>query len=304
MPELSLIIVNWNRRDELARNLEHLARLRRRGPDFEVIVVDNGSTDGSAEWLAERARDGDGLRLVRAGSNLGPARGRNLGIEVARGKYVVFLDSDALVSPRALGRLRDRMEADPRLGIAGCRILNGASRRLDQWVYAEPAATHERREFETYSFSAAGAIVRVEALRAAGPFWDDLFIYNEEVDLSIRVIRAGYKVIYTPEARVYHYASPRGRGGPGVYWYYQARNWIWIFYRYYPAGARNRNVALYVLIYLAKGLLNLRLRACLAGLAAGLRRTDIIERFGDKLTAAELQTLGSLNRRRALRASR
>src|SRR5947209_16328072 len=113
-----------------------------------------------------------------------------------------------------------------------------------------------------------------------------------------------FRSVYFPDARVYHYASPRGRGGPGTYWYYQARNWIWIFYRYYPAGARARRVALYSLIYVAKGALNLRLRACLAGLVAGLRRTDIIGEFADKLTAAELQRLESLNRRRALRASR
>src|SRR5947209_20219182 len=80
-----------------------------------------------------------------------------------------------------------------------------------------------------------------------------------------------FRSVYFPDARVYHYASPRGRGGPGTYWYYQARNWIWIFYRYYPAGARARRVALYSLIYVAKeiGRASCRERVEISGAAGG-----------------------------------
>ena len=93
-------------------------------------------------------------------------------------------------------------------------------------------------------------MIRAEALRDAGPFWDDLFIYNEEVDLSIRVLRAGHRIIYYPEARVYHSASSNGRSGASTYWSLQIRNWIWIFYRYYsPFLLRRVNITEYIIIY-------------------------------------------------------
>ena len=88
--------------------------------------------------------------------------------------------------------LVDRMEGEPDLGILGCRILNWNSRRIDQWVYAQPYETHGNRPFDTYSFSAAGALVRASVIKDIGGFWERLFIYNEEVDLAVRVIRHGF----------------------------------------------------------------------------------------------------------------
>ena len=208
--------------DEVARTLRYLEGLH--GSDIDVVVVDNGSTDGSAERLARVGF----IRFIALPTNVGPAKARNIGVANSAGKYVIFLDSDAMISRSGLARLIGRMESDPTIGIAGCRVLNPWSRELDQWIYQYPARTHERREFDTYSFSAAGAIVRRRALLDAGPFWEDLFIYNEEVDLSIRVMRAGYRVIYCPRARVYHAASNRGRQGPShCYRRFQVRNWIW-----------------------------------------------------------------------------
>lgn len=299
-PRVSIVVVNWNRADDVIACVRHLETLRGENPSFEVIVVDNGSTDGSPERLAELP----GVRLIRSAENLGPARGRNLGIEAAAGDYLFFVDSDALIGRRTLAHLVARMDRDPKVGIAGCRILRRCSRTLDQWIYAEPAATHARLEFETYSFSAAGAMMRTDAIRAVGGFWSELFIYNEEVDLSIRVIRAGYSILYVPKARVFHFPSLQGRKGASSYWYYQIRNWIWIFYRYYPVGERRRKVALYSAVYLVKGTLNRQLAACWSGIRAGLRETELIARFEDKLTQDELRRLASLNRRRSLRASR
>ena len=196
--DVSIIIVNWNRLDDVLKNLHYLKS--QRGLRAEVVVVDNGSTDGSAERLARLGW----IRLVRLATNVGPAEARNYGIRRASGRYIVFLDSDAILAKSGLGKLVSRMESDPTIGIIGCRIVNSRTRKADAWIHALPASSHEFREFDTYSFSAAGAIARTEALRAAGPFWDELFIYNEEVDLSIRVLRAGYRIVYSPVVRVYH----------------------------------------------------------------------------------------------------
>ena len=183
--DVSFIIVNWNRFDDVLKNVRYLKRQRR--VKFEVVVVDNGSTDGSAERLARIGW----IRLIRLATNVGPAAARNYGIGSAKGKYVVFLDSDAVLSKSGLVELVSRMESNPTIGIISCRIVNSRTRRPDAWIHALPASSHELKEFDTYSFSAAGAIARTEALLAAGPFWDELFIYQEEVDLSIRNVEGG-----------------------------------------------------------------------------------------------------------------
>jgi GT2 family glycosyltransferase len=292
---LSIIIVNWNRGAEVARTIRYLGGLGT--TRTEIVVVDNGSTDGSAEWLS---REGS-IRFIGLPENYGPAKARNIGVLNSIGRYVLFLDSDAMISRSALARLVNRMESDPTIGIAGCRILDPASRELDQWIYQYPAATHERREFDTYSFSAAGAIVRRQALRVAGLFWEDLFIYNEEVDLSIRVLKAGYRVIYHPRARVYHVASDRGRQAPSSYWRLQARNRIWICYRYYNLFDCYMKILRFALIYIMKGLFGGHLRDCLSGILAGLAGEGIRRRFPHKLTRDERRHIDALGRRLSLR---
>jgi GT2 family glycosyltransferase len=264
------------------------------------VVVDNGSTDGSVERLSQN----ESIKFVSLGSNVGPAKARNIGVEQASGKYILFLDSDAVLAKSALGQLVARMESDPSVGIVGCRIINAYTRKLDQWFYQYSASTHEHIDFDTYSFSAAGAMIRAEAMQNAGPFWDDLFIYNEEVDLSIRILRAGYRIIYFPGARVYHTTSSHGRSGAATYWNFQIRNWIWIFYRYYSPFYCAVNIAEYIVLYLIKGLLNGHLPACLRGIRAGLASSSIRQRYPDKLNRQEMGRIHSLSRRLKFRLGR
>jgi GT2 family glycosyltransferase len=296
--QVSIIIVNWNRLDDVLKNLHYLRR--QTGLRAEVVVVDNGSTDGSAERLSRIGW----IRLVLLATNVGPAEARNYGIRNASGKYIVFLDSDAVLSKSGLAKLVSRMESDPTIGIIGCRIVNSQTRKTDAWIHALPESSHGLREFDTYSFSAAGAIARTQALRAAGPFWDELFIYNEEVDLSIRMLRAGYRIIYSPVVRVYHHVSQNGRVATGSYLRFLIRNWIWIFYRHYPKRERLKKIVTYSMLYLIKGALNRRFTDCLKGIAEGLWHTEIIRRFPDKLTPNEVNQLYALNRRTRVKIGR
>lgn len=297
-PLVSVILVNWNRVDEALMNL--LALRRQAYRHLQIIVVDNGSTDGSREKLAAIPD----IKLVALDANLGPCKARNLGLRQATGKYALFIDSDALMARRGIGRVVRRMEADPKIGIAGCKVINYFSRKIDQWIYHQPYEQFGDQEFDTYSFSAAGAMVKLELIKQLGGFWDDLFIYNEEVDLSIRVIRSGHRVIYFPATRVFHRVSPKGRAKSSSYFFYQIRNWIWIFYRYYPTLWRWRKIATYVPVYLAKGLAAGNLGACVKGIAAGLKDTGIIARYADKLSAAQVAQLEQLNRRQTIRFGR
>ena len=297
-PAVSVIIVNWNRLEDVSTSVRILSRSKE--VDLEVIVVDNGSTDGSPEELGRNPE----IRLIPLRENVGPATARNHAIDAARGRHLFFLDSDASITGRALRRLVDRMDRDPSIGVIGCRIVNYATREIDQWIYAEPEKTHSRLEFDTYAFTAAGALVRSEALAAAGRFWDDLFIYNEETDLSIRILREGYRIIYSAEAEVYHKASPAGRVMPARYWFYQARNQIWIFFRYYPFPLCWIKIIVYVFVYMVKSASKLQLLPCLSGIASGLGRYGIIREFREKLTFEQCRRIESLNRRWSLRLGR
>ena len=130
--DVSVIIVNWNRLDDVLknlRNLRHQTELR-----TEIVVVDNGSTDGSAERLSELGW----IRLIRLGTNVGPAEARNYGLRNASGEYIVFLDSDSLLPKSGLAKLVSRMEADPTIGIIACRIVNSRTRKIDAWIHALP----------------------------------------------------------------------------------------------------------------------------------------------------------------------
>ena len=129
-PSVSVIIVNWNRLEDVLRSVRILSRSREIG--LEVIVVDNGSTDGSPEELERN----DDVRLITLGENVGPAAARNHAIDAARGRYLFFLDSDASITGRALRRLVDRMDRDPSIGVIGCRIVNYETREIDQWILA------------------------------------------------------------------------------------------------------------------------------------------------------------------------
>ena len=295
LPRVSVIIVNWNRLDDVLMNLRFLRKLDY--PDVEVIVVDNGSTDGSIE----RLRHVIDVRLICLPDNAGPSAARNVGAKAATGKYVLLLDSDAILSKRGLLALVERMEADETIGVAGCRIYNWHTRRIDQWLYAEPYSTHGDRTFDTYSFSAAGALVRRDVFQRVGGFWEQLFIYNEEVDFSIQVIRSGYRVVYAPDARVFHRPSVTGRAPGAAYFRQQIRNWIWIFFRHYAGWRCWWKVTEYSALYVVKGLANRQLRACLRGIVEGLRGRAIARDFPEKLTPSQAHLIRTLNRRWRLR---
>ncbi len=275
--------------------LDYLRKVR--APQLETIVVDNGSTDGS---VAEFEARGD-CKVRALGKNDGPCIARNVGVREARGTYVFFLDSDAVLSKRALQVLVARIEAEPNAALIACRIDNWWSRKVDQWIYATPHMPREHQVFDAYSFSAAGALLRRDVFLAVGGFDERLRIYNEETDLSVRLIRAGHRLIYDSAARVLHRPSDAGRAPGRDYWRLMIRNWIWIFHRYYPALEAWRRTGMYALVYLYKGFSVGHLAACWQGIRegiAGRRYPDV------KLSADQIRRIDGLNRRRKILVGR
>lgn len=294
-PLVSVVLVNWNRSVDILDNIRSLRR--QTWKNLEIIVVDNGSTDGSLPAL----RNIDDIRLIELGQNYGPARGRNEGVRAAAGEFILLLDSDSYIGRTGIEKLVARMQSDPMLGIIGCRVLNWYSGDIDQWFYPYAYEQMGDQEFETYSFSAAGALLRTQAVREAGGFWDELFIYNEEVDLSIGVFRAGYHIIYLPNVPVFHRASPEGRTPSKRYFHYQIRNWIWILYKHYPFWPRVSRISLLSAAYLVKGMRAGQLPAAVGGIVAGVGGTRWIKHYDAKLRIDQVHKLSALNKRWRIR---
>ncbi len=296
---LSIIIVNWNRKEDLEETLASFPTPL--FPEWEVLVVDNGSTDDSLPWL----RAQKGLTLIEAHENIGPARARNLALNKARGDYILFLDSDAEIRDfDPLHAQLDKMDADPSIGLVGFKILNAFSGDIDQWIYAENQDQYHDREFETSSFSAAGALMRRSLLPQVHGFWDDLFIYCEEVELSLKILAAGYRVLYSPSVEIFHRESPEGRVPSGQFFRLQARNWLWIFLRHFPGRTCWHHMILYTGVYAIKGALCGHFFTTLQGLREGWQGVTRLRNQGTKCSSETVARWKALNNRTSIKAGR
>ena len=206
---LSVVVVAYHSGPALQRCLR---ALREDAPEAEVIVVDNGAADGE---VVEQERWGR-LRLVDPGANLGFAGGANLGAAEAGDDVLVFLNPDTVVGPGALRRLARTLE-DPAVGIAMPRLrlldrpelLNSGGTVVHvsglAWAgrFGEPAESIHALEDVTAASGAALA-TRRETFEALGGFTDELFMYQEDVELSWRAHLAGLRVVVDPGADVFH----------------------------------------------------------------------------------------------------
>jgi len=226
-PSLSLIIVTYNRFDDV--NLT-LSLLKAQDTDFELVVVDNGSTSPGEI----RLDDWRNRKFIRLDSNRGVTGGRNAGIGMATGDILVFLDDDAsFASSDALSRIRERFEADERLGILA------ADSRIFPSGDIETAAIPRRDkliltgDYRTSYFCGVSFAVRHSILEKTGGFFEALFLYNEELDLSWRVLDEGYRIVRASDYIVFHRLSSHGRS-MDRWIYYHARNRVWIALLYLP----------------------------------------------------------------------
>jgi hypothetical protein len=232
-PDVSVVVVSFNTRDLLHQCLTTLAH-EAGGVSYETLVVDNASLDGSADMVT---REFPSTTVLRSDTNLGFAAANNRAFARARGRHVVLLNSDAFLTPDALPRAVARMDADPRVGLAGGRLvgrdgsLQPSGRMFPTWVddlvsLSGLAARYpESRLFgrldrtwadpdlpaEVDWVPGAFAIVRRSVLDEVGPFDERFFLYYEEVDLCRRIKAAGYSVWYWPDVVVIHLGGESSR---------------------------------------------------------------------------------------------
>jgi len=226
-PRVSVVIVNWNCKKDLPTCLAALERQTER--DFEVVLVDNGSTDDSVAMVR---RDFPSVRVIEVGANLGFAEGCNVGIAHARGEWIATLNPDTEADPRWLEELLDiAREGGPRLGMVQSRIVfrHAPDRTNSTGVHVFRNASFVDRSFdmparddepadEIFCASAGAALYRrsmLEEVRLPTGYFDKtFFMYFEDVDLGWRCRLAGWSARYAPKAVVTHtfHGSSSGRG--------------------------------------------------------------------------------------------
>ncbi|MBI5351465.1 MAG: glycosyltransferase family 2 protein [Chloroflexi bacterium] len=231
-PKISVVIVTWNRKKEVLETIQSV--YDQDYPSFEIIVVDNGSVDDTCNAIRKSYPN---VNLVELDRNLGPTGGRNAGINITRGEIVFCLDSDASLDQHTLQVVVQRFEQDPHLGVINSKILNAHTGEFDRnagWAYSEKQKINSDREFFTHNFSEGGCAIRKEVFDKAGLFWEKLFFGREGEELALRVLDAGYKVLYYPSAVVYHRAPPEKKKPDQDRQYYDLRNSLYICLVRYP----------------------------------------------------------------------
>ncbi|MCZ7570661.1 MAG: glycosyltransferase family 2 protein [Ardenticatenaceae bacterium] len=222
-PDLSIVLVCWNNRDYLEPCLRSLyeSDLHYR---FDVVAVDNGSTDGSQAMVRERFPR---VRLLQNQHNAGLGRASNQGIEATRGRYVLLLNNDTVVNGPSLNAMVEFMESHAEAGAVGGRLLNPdgsfqagsadfsslrqeylIATRLGNLVWAGyPCHAHGRRVKSVDWLSSACLLLRRQALAQVGLLDEEYFIYGDEADLQYRLKQAGWKVYYLPNVTTIHYGG-------------------------------------------------------------------------------------------------
>jgi GT2 family glycosyltransferase len=243
-PPVSVIIVNWNGMDYLKYCLDSLRA--QTFPDFEVIVVDNGSTDGSVQCLRENYRGW--VRVLPNPRNEGFSGGNNRGIRAASGKYIVLLNNDARADFRWLEELVKAAEENPRAGMLACKIyLQEGSRIIDNvghLMYRDglnrgkgrlevDRGQYEKME-EVFFPSGCAALYRREMLEEVGLFDEDFFAYGDDTDLGLKGRLAGWNCLYVPTAVVHHRYSQSSGAYSLLKAFYVERNRLWIAVKYFP----------------------------------------------------------------------
>ena len=212
MSRAAVVIPSWNTLEHLPVCLEALAGQTFR--DFETIVVDNGSTDGSLDFLRRR----DDIRLVELGSNMGFPAACNAGIEASRGDYVVLLNNDTRAEPDWLERLVAAMDAAPEYAWGSSKLvrfdepglIDSAGHTYSIWVGAahnvgegEPAERYVRPR-RVFGATAAASIYRRALFDDIGAFDEEFFFIHEDTDFDLRANVAGYRCLFVPDAIVHH----------------------------------------------------------------------------------------------------
>ena len=287
-PLVSVVVVNWNTVELLSACLASV-RASVRSDQFEIIVVDNGSSDGSAEWCARAYPE---VQIIGNTRNVGFGVANNQGIAASRAELCLLLNSDAVVRPDAILRMVETMSQRPSMGVLGCRLLNADGTRQRSWMWFPSVARlvcqeamltgllpapsgmfvepPERRSVGMCDWVyAAAVVVRKVALDQVGGFDSRMWMYGEEMELCYRLRLHGWEVGFDPRPCVTHLGEGSW-GGDGVTPLYLRYRGLFFFYRLH----RHRVVGVVARIVVGIGLV-LRVVAWSVSAGAGIGRGSV-----------------------------
>lgn len=262
MDHISIIIVHYNTEKDTRECLKSLTKLEAKNYRYNIIIVDNGSKEPLRLTHKELENK---VEVLRSESNLGFTGGNNIGLRHAlnthNSDYVLLLNSDTLIEPTFLEKMYTYAEANPEVGLMNPKIYFGKGNEYHTTSYTKAElgkvlwyvggsidwqhllSFHrgidevDRGHFDTVQETdfATGCclLIRRQALESVGPLNDRLFLYSEDVDLSLRIQRAGFKTIMYPEAVIWHKNAGSSQGaGSNIHVYYQTRNRLYIGLKY------------------------------------------------------------------------
>lgn len=244
--DVSAIVLNYDGKGVVEEAVESL--VGQRGPRLEVIVVDNGSRDGSDAVIEDRF--GDRVRLLRAGRNLGFGAGNNLGLREARGRHAVLLNNDAVAAPGFVDTLVEAAETGPRVGMVAAKVLDYEQRdRIDTVGHLlYPDGTNRGRgrlETDRGQYDAcrsalfpsgAACLYRRAMLDEIGVFDERFFLYGDDAELGLRGRVAGWECALAPRAVAFHHYSRSSGAWSALKAFHVERNRVWVLLRSFPAA--------------------------------------------------------------------
>jgi len=217
VPKVTILIPNYNGKKWLKQCLPTVEKSTYR--NFEILVVNNGSTDDSAEFLKKSYPK---VRVIEIKKNRGYAGANNLGVKKAKGKYVLFLNNDTQVTPNFLEPLVEKMEKDKTIGAVQPQIRHMVNKDLIDSIgsfftftgflyhygYFQPHKFKKyQKELSVYSVKGACFLMKIKDYLDLGGIDESFVTYVEESDLCHRILLSGKKIIYIPKSIVYHYGG-------------------------------------------------------------------------------------------------
>lgn len=255
--KLSIIIVNYNTFTLTKQTIDSVL-CKKHNFSYEILLIDNASSDGSIEALEECFKEecqNQLIHIIKNTENLGFAKANNIGMRRAKGTYILLLNSDTEVEGNCLENCLQQMEQNEKLGALGCKVvlpngtLDHACKRgfptpkaslyyflkwdkKDPVKYGQYDALHlgEDEVGEVDALMGAFMLMPKKVLDEVGLLDEDFFMYGEDIDLCFRIKAAGYSILYYPKERITHYkgGSSKRRRHKVIYDFHQA---MWIFYR-------------------------------------------------------------------------
>ena len=301
---VSIIIVNWNGLLHLQQCLPAIYGQTYR--DFEVIIVDNGSTDQSTSWVAANYPL---VQVIKNKNNLGFAAANNIGINIAQGQYLVTLNNDTRPEPTWLAELVQGLIA-PNIGMVASKMLiwdtpsvmDSAGVEVD-WAgfgwnrgWKQPASSWNESH-EVFGPCAGAALYRREMLSEIGLFDEDFFAYYEDIDLAWRAQLAGWKCWYAASAQVLHKHSATGQLLNRYKIFLLHRNRLWTIVKNYPSHKLWRTAPLIFLLDIVSAIYQVFCTRSLVSLKARWGALTGIKRMLNKRQSGAPVHLASVRRR-------